>query len=584
MITVLLAEKDDQAATYAAALGEGRKKGMTWIVQQSPYLEGEIHIVAAEGHLFEYEPPNNNWDLEKLPLLDVSFKQHLKDDKKSKNRFNVIYQEVKKSDRVLIGTDSDREGERIAYSILSHIPGGKEKIWKRLWVHSMTTKGLQRSFQNLRDPTETYNYYLEAEARAQSDWLVGMNLSPFVTLSLQHSGKVLRKKENLFSVGRVQTPTVRILCENDISIRNFVPQTYWKLQLEDKQTGIVFSNSEPYYDSEEVFKIARNLSEISTVSSIESEEHVKAAPPLFCLSDLQGYAAKRWKFDASMTEQLVERLYLKKYLSYPRTDSRYITQEEFDYLSSNITAYQHVLQYPFEVAHPEARKNYVNPEKIGENSHYALIPTEKIPDLLSLTAQERLIYEAVTRRTILMFAEDCRYETTTVQLKNQGLEFVTRGRRMVRLGWGEWANQTIRKDVFLPHYQVDQKVPSIISVCEEVTKPPKRITESQLIGSIFSKYGLGTPATKAAIIQTIQDRGYVTKDKKTGQFTPTNKAYLLINFLYDNEFSNPETTGGWENFLSQIGEGKINPREFVDAIKEKLKKQIVATEERGESS
>ena len=163
-------------------------------------------------------------------------------------------------------------------------------------------------------------------------------------MSLQHSGKVLRKKENLFSVGRVQTPTVRILCENDISIRNFVPQTYWKLQLEDKQTGIVFSNSEPYYDSEEVFKIARNLSEISTVSSIESEEHVKAAPPLFCLSDLQGYAAKRWKFDASMTEQLVERLYLKKYLSYPRTDSRYITQEEFDYLSSNITAYQHVLQ------------------------------------------------------------------------------------------------------------------------------------------------------------------------------------------------------------------------------------------------
>lgn len=100
MITVLLAEKDDQATAYAAALGEGRKKGMTWIVQQSPYLEGEIHIVAAEGHLFEYEPPNNNWDLEKLPLLDVSFKQHLKDDKKSKNRFNVIYQEVKKSDRV----------------------------------------------------------------------------------------------------------------------------------------------------------------------------------------------------------------------------------------------------------------------------------------------------------------------------------------------------------------------------------------------------------------------------------------------------------------------------------------------------
>ena len=584
MLTVLLAEKDDQAATYAAALGEWRKKGMTWIIQQSPYLEGEIHIVAAEGHLFEYEPPNNNWDLENLPLLEVSFKQHLKEDKKSKNRFNTIYQEVKKSDQILIGTDSDREGERIAYSILSHIPEGLQKIWKRLWVHSMTAKSLQHSFQNLRDPKETYNYYLEAEARAQSDWLVGMNLSPFVTLSLQHSGKVLRKKENLFSVGRVQTPTVRILCENDISIRNFVSQNYWKIQLEDKRTGVIFSNSKSYYDSEEVFKIASNLSDISTVSSIKSEEHIKVAPPLFCLSDLQEYAAKRWKFDASTTEQLVEKLYLKKYLSYPRTDTRYITQEEFDYLSRNIAAYQRVLQCSFEVVHPESRKNYVNPEKIGENSHYALIPTENIPNLLSLTSQERLIYEAVTRRTILMFAEDCCYETTTVQLKNQDLEFVTRGRKMVRLGWIEWANQTIRKDVFLPNYQVDQKVPSVISVCEEVTKPPKRITESQLIGSIFSKYGLGTPATKAAIIQTIQDRGYVTKDKKTGQFTPTNKAYLLINFLYDNEFSNPETTGGWENFLSQIGDGKINPREFVDAIKEKLKNQIDATKKRGEDN
>lgn len=591
MKTVIVSEKDDQARKTANALGHFDKIGQVYVLSQTDLLEGEVHVVAADGHLFEYTAPENNWKLENLPLVDVSFKMQLKKAEKGRRKnfggdpekcFATIYQEVQAADRVIIGTDSDREGERIAYSILSRIPGGKKKIWKRLWLNSMTKKAIRQAFQNLREPEETYNYFLEAEARAQSDWLVGMNLSPLVTLELQQAGQVPWGKGQAFSVGRCQTPVVRVICENDLAIRNFSPRLYWKLQLEDKNNGQVFFCKEKYFDSEEAFEATRSLSSNSLVSSVERRKVQQQAPQLFDLASLQDYASKRWKIEAKQTESLLESLYLKGYVTYPRTRTRYITDYEFDYLKMLVQAYQEVLSSTFELVHLEARKTYVDASKIRNDSHHAIIPTETIPDFFSLQPEERLIYEAVTRRTLLMFAADCVYETSTVRLKNQDLEFVAKGRRMVDLGWAAVANLSVRKDIELPIYQIDSLVPSSISVQEGVTKPPKRITESMLLSEIFPRYGIGTPATQGTIIETIQARGYVTKDKKTGQFLPTNKAYLLINYLYDNEFADPETTGGWESFLAQIGEGAINPREFVDGIKEKLTLQISQAKERND--
>lgn len=582
MVTVILAEKENQAAAYAESLGPASKKGKVHIIKHTPYFSDEVHVIAAEGHLFEYGLPKDTWDLDKLPLVDVSFKQTLKQDKVSKEIFKQIYQEVTAADQVIIGTDSDREGERIAYSILSHIPEGKNKVTKRLWVNSLTTRALQKAFQNLREPIETYNYYLEAEARAQSDWLVGMNLSPLVTLELQKRGRLPKGKGNSLSVGRVQTPGVRLICENDLAIQNFRPETYWKLQLQDKETEISFSNKEKYSDSELILAQARQLKAISIVSSVEVEEKQRAAPHLFNLSDIQGLAAKQWGFEPTKTENLIESLYLKKYLSYPRTDTRFITEEEFDYLKNYLKSYQEVINCSFEAVNLEPRENYVNPEKVAKTSHYALIPTENIPNLVTLKPDERLIYEAVVRRTLLIFAADCRYSTTTVEVENQELTFKTTGRQMIDLGWVSFSQQKLKGDIELPDYRVGDQIETKVIIVEGMTKPPKRITESQLISDILPKYGLGTQATRATMLQTIRDRGYITKDKKTGQLFPTNKAYLLIHYLYDNEFASPETTGGWELFLSQIGEGEINPREFVDAIKEKLAAQIAVVKERSD--
>ena len=581
MVIVVLAEKEKQAEAYATALGQFRKKKGVYVIRQSPYFPVEVHVVAAEGHLFEYSEPDN-WSLDKLPLTNVSFKQHLKEDKDSREKFKRIYDEVVAADQVIIGTDADREGERIGYSILSHIPGGKEKIWKRLWASSMTKKTLQKAFQELKEPSETYNYYLEAEARAQSDWLVGMNLSPLATIDLQARGQLPRTKGSHLSVGRVQTPAVRLVCENDLEIRNFTPEKYWKLQLEDKKNGVFFTTKDKTKDSEAILASSRGLSTTSVISSVEVENHQKSAPQLFTLSALQSFAASAWKFDSDKTESIVEGLYLEGFLSYPRPDSEYINQFEFDDLKENLSAYQKAINCHFEPAFLEPREDYVNGEKVSGTSHSALIPTERIPNLSNLKTDQRLIYEAVVKQAILMFADDCYYSTKTIEVENNGLVFKTKGRTLHKLGWAEWSSRKVRGSVEVPDYQVGDRIETQVQIVGGETKPPKRLTESQLIGQIFPKYGLGTQATRGEIIKKIQSKGYVVKDKKTGQLTPTNKAYLLINYLYDNEFSDPETTGGWEMFLSQIGEGTINPREFVDAIKDKLTLQIKEVKERGD--
>ena len=581
MVIVILAEKEKQAEAYATALEQFSKKKGVYVIRQSLYFPAEVHVVAAEGHLFEYSEPDN-WSLDKLPLTNVSFKQHLKEDKDSREKFKRIYDEVVAADQVIIGTDADREGERIAYSILSHIPEGKEKIWKRLWGSSMTKKALQKAFQELKEPSETYNYYLEAEARAQSDWLVGMNLSPLATLDLQARGQLPRTKGSSLSVGRVQTPAVRLVCENDLEIRNFTPEKYWKLQLEDKKNGVFFTTKDKTKDSEAILASSRELSTTSVISSVEVENQQKSAPQLFTLSALQSFAASAWKFDSDKTESIVEGLYLKGFLSYPRPDSEYINQFEFDDLKENLSAYQKAINCHFEPAFLEPREDYVNDEKVSGTSHSALIPTERIPNLSNLKTDQRLIYEAVVKQAILMFADDCYYSTKTIEVENNGLVFKTKGRTLHKLGWAEWSSRKVRGSVEVPDYQVGDRIETQVQIVGGETKPPKRLTESQLIGQIFPKYGLGTQATRGEIIKKIQSKGYVVKDKKTGQLTPTNKAYLLINYLYDNEFSDPETTGGWEMFLSQIGEGTINPREFVDAIKDKLTLQIKEVKERGD--
>ncbi|WP_255266343.1 DNA topoisomerase, partial [Streptococcus sobrinus] len=176
----------------------------------------------------------------------------------------------------------------------------------------------------------------------------------------------------------------------------------------------------------------------------------------------------------------------------------------------------------------------------------------------------------IVKRSLLMFAKDYSYETTQMTLLNKGLEFKTSGHRILEPGWRGLLETKVRKDSLLPDYQLDDLVPTKAVVRSEMTKPPRRLTESLLMGQVLPSYGLGTSATRAAMLRKIQDAGYVQLDKQSGQFYPTQKGYLLVSALKDNDFSDPNTTAGWENFLKQIGKGELSPVEFVEGIKEKL--------------
>lgn len=241
---VVLAEKPDQAKKYAHALGQATNDKGAWRVK-TDLLDGQVTVVSAVGHLVEIKNPYQNyenWNLSNLPAFPEAFEYEVKADKKK--QFNLIKREVTQADCIIIGTDADREGESIAYLILRLIPNALKKVKYRLWVNSLTDAGIIKAFQHLRPAEETRKYAEEAEARAKSDWLVGFNFSPWTSLKLQEMG-YLGEKDKKFSVGRVQTPIVSLIVENDLAIDAFVSHPFWKVELVD-DAGTVFKNKEQF--------------------------------------------------------------------------------------------------------------------------------------------------------------------------------------------------------------------------------------------------------------------------------------------------------------------------------------------------
>lgn len=569
---LLLAEKPDQAQKYATALGNPKNEKGVWRVQSS-VLNAEVIVAPAVGHLVERINPYTNfenWEMANLPALPEGFSYEPKKD--TIKRFKTIKQVIKEVDAIIIGTDPDREGEAIAYRILELIPGALKKVKYRLWANSLTKKGLEQAFANLRTPTDSINYFHEADARSDADWLVGFNLSPFVTIKMKEEG-YLNKKAQSMSVGRVQTPIVSLIVRNDEAIENFKPSPYWRLKLIDSEAEVIFSNDIKYQSQMEAEQVLQQLANTAVVKTVTNEEKAQEAPKLYNLTNLQSEMSKLYHYDATKTKELVQSLYQKGYLSYPRTDSNLITTNEFAYLVDHIDEYQKAINKQLETPNRSPRKNYVNDKKVVE--HYAIIPTETIPDLSELNDDEKIIYQKVVFRTLLMFTPDYRYQSTSVVLDNHGLEFKATGTVTKDKGWRAYF-AVKKEDKELPHYQEGQEVIVDCNLLEEMTKPPTRITEQILLKKLLPKYHLGTSATRDGMIDLIQDKGYVTKNKKTGQFFPTERGRLLIHYLDQLEiaYTNPETTGKWEEVLAQIGQGKIQKEAFVNKIKWAITKQI----------
>lgn len=589
---LIVAEKNSQASSYAQALGKFSKSGASYIVSKL-----NLHIAPAAGHLLDIVNDIEPAYKEPLPYFPEEILYGFKPQgaKKSdrdnhlktiKFLYNNLKKEIAWADEIIIGTDPDREGESIFYTLLNQFPEYRKKVKYRLWANSLTKDGIQKAYNHLRSAHETYNFFVEADARRTADWLVGVaNLTPLVRSVLKTKGQLqeIKKTANKkgyekLSVGRVKAPIMNLIIENDNKIAAHVPKGFWKIEVQD-ENGVIFTNEQVFggdknsLSESDAKQVLVSLSKNAKVIDVIKEVEDKKAPFLFNLTQLQAYMSQHHHFSSAQTLSVAESLYQKKVMSYPRTDSKLITEYEFAYLKVNLKKYQELLGRDFSPAYTEARKKYVNTDKVKE--HYALIPTETLPVLSELSHDERLVYETVTTRMLMMFEKDQKLAVTKVTIDN-GKEFSVSGMVILEEGWHSMALKSKKEKEPLPNYEKGQILKVENRIKAGKTQPPARLTESTMLKTVLVKYGIGTSATRASILAGLVRDGFVELDKKTGQYIPLEKARKTIRALEElgSQFANPEKTSEWEMTLKLIGEGKLEAHDFLEGIREEIRETV----------
>lgn len=579
MATVILAEKPDQAEKFAFALADKKiqKSGGKFEFQSEIF--GDTIVTWGIGHLvglsmpekYEWRPNKEKWDFANLPFLPKMDELKYEVAKGKSQQFSVVKACLENADQIVIATDPDREGENIAYNIFKLCKQSIfKKPMKRLWINSLVKSEIIKGFKNLRNAEETISFFEEANARQIADYLVGMNYTELYTLKLQQKGL-----SGVVSLGRVQTPVNTLVVENDLSIKNFKSEKYKVIECHtvDREPKVIFKNSREYFNLDEfeadTKKYGLDSASIGIVKSVEKTLKQVEPQKLFSLGGIQEYANSRWKYPSKKTDKIIQSLYDRGYLSYPRTDSELITTSEFEYLKANLNAYKELLNINAETPCLEPNKRFVDNAKVLE--HYALIPTTELPDISSFSTEERNIYEAVAKRACMMFAEPYKYENTKVVLDVNGLDFQSIGNVPISIGWKKVdkpLDDNDNDDSKLPPFVEGEEVNISVKFIDKFTKEPKRLTEGKLVGKtgIMAKLGLGTPATRSSIVDTLQSRGYI-KVENTKVY-PTPKGYLLWDLTKNKNLliGKPETTAQWEDFLGKIAQKSYTREDFLRNI------------------
>ena len=580
MKALILCEKPSVAQDFARALSAVKKEG---------YFESsEYFITYAFGHLFEIDDGvvDKEWKLDSLPVFPERFRYKLRDG--AGKQFKVIKELLSKAKEVIIATDAGREGELIARLILLMAGWKRWENTYRLWTSSALTKDvIRRELKNLKPAKEFDSLYFCALARQHSDWLVGINLTRAV--SLKSSGGV-------WSVGRVQTPTLALVVERDREIENFKPEPYWIVKaMYDKggqrYEGVLLfkqraGDRPDEGDDDEEREEGERLTEERAKSIVEVvakalehkvEKVIKRrereyAPSLFSLTTLQKEANKVYGFSAQKTLEIAQRLYEEhKCISYPRTDAEHLAEENKGLVKQVLTLLGR--QDLAEVVDRVGRRVFDN-SKLTD--HHAIIPLAPIPE--SAKEDERKLYELILKRFLAVFYPPYEYERTQVWTRSGSYLFFSQGTRVIALGWRELYEKP--KDKLLPALKEGERV-ELVKVWSEqrFTKPPARYTEGALVKKMES-LNLGTPATRASIIETLKKRGYLILNKK--HLLSTSKGRELIQKLtkLESALVKPELTSEWERKLEAIYKNKLGEKgyqEFVSSIKSFVREEVQKT-------
>ncbi len=600
MKPVILAEKPSQAKAYADAFSVRKQDGFMEIHPCPTFPEG-AYITWGVGHLVElkephtYNPSWKRWSLATLPILPDRYEFQVAQGKFK--QFQVVKKLIKGTDTVINACDVDREGSNIFYSIY-YQTGAKGQTIQRLWINSLEVDEVLKGFANLRDNRKDLLLYEEAKSRQISDWLVGMNGSRLYTLLLKAKGF-----DEVFPIGRVQSPTVYLIYQRQMEIENFVSEPFYEIEATfTSEHGSYKGKAKAKEPKREIIRALLADHDIlpnspGIVTSVAAKEKRTAPPQLHSLSTLQANANKLWKTSPANVLKLMQGLYEKKLVTYPRTDSRHITPNEFAYLAAQVSDYQKVINHPFPVASLTPKKRYVDSAKVQE--HYAIIPTKKIPSdavLNRLTPLERNLYEEVVRTTLAMFHTDYLYTETKITTEVNKLKFFTTGKTERDKGWkalfvraqSDKDKDKDKEEATLPPLHENESVESAIGIKEGKTQPPKPYTEGQLIAmmktcgklvddknetDILKEIeGLGTEATRSGIIETIKRHGYISVTKNIVAIT--DKGRVLCQAIEGNLLSSPSMTAKWETYLRKIGNGEGTQDRFLGSIGRFLQKLL----------
>lgn len=597
MKPVILAEKPSQGKAYADAFSVKRHEGYYEVLANDTFPAG-AYITWGIGHLVElkepkaYNPKWAKWSLHNLPILPTQYEFRVA--KGKSKQFNIIKRLVNNTSTVINACDIDREGSNIFYSIYNHT-GAQNQTIQRLWINSLEVDEVRKGFANLHNNEKDLLLYEEAKSRQISDWIVGMNCSRLYSLLLQARGI-----SEVFSVGRVQSPTVFLIYQRQLEIDNFTPEPFFEAES-------TFTAENGTYKGKAKAKLAKKDDIIALlrkhelsprmpgiITSVKHSEKRTPPPLLHALSTIQATANRLWKVSPANVLKVVQGLYDKKLVTYPRTDSRHITTNEFAYLEKNVEAYQQIISQPFDIKSKKPKKRYVDNTKVEE--HHALIPTKKIPsqaELTKLSVMERNIYEEIVRTTLSMFHTDYLFTETKVTTDVNGLLFYTTGKTERDKGWKALFARTekkpTKKQPNLPILQKQETVASYIEIKEGKTTAPKPYTEGQLIQMmktcgkhvddkteteiLKSVEGLGTEATRSGIIETIKKNNYIKVTKNIVSIT--DKGRVFCQAIEGNLLSSPSMTAKWETYLRKIGNGEGTQERFLGSIAKFIQSLLV---------
>ncbi|WP_306349895.1 type IA DNA topoisomerase [Flavobacterium sp. '19STA2R22 D10 B1'] len=564
----IIAEKPSVAREIAGLLGASEKK--------DGYLTGNGYFVTwALGHLIGLGMPEDygitGFDKASLPILPNPFLLTVRKVKKDKGysadtgalkQLKIIEQLFNNSNSIIVATDAGREGELIFRYIYEYLKCNKS--FERLWISSLTEKAIKQGFHNLKDGKEFDGLYQAALGRSRADWLVGINATQALSIAAGNG---------IHSLGRVQTPTLALICKRYLENKSFAVQNYWQVQLSHNKELIDFKSLskikwEDKKPAGDTLK-AIQRSETAVVTLVETRSVTEQPPLLFDLTGLQKEANKKLSLSAEETLSISQSLYEKKFITYPRTGSKYIPEDMWAEIPSLVRALQNrenIKQTLSQVKWGRFNKRIVNDLRVTD--HHGLLITDKIPS--ALNAKENAVYDMIAFRLLEAISGACIKELTDVGLQVLHYDFTSKGFKIIEAGWrsikGSFSDDDTEPVQDLPLLKNgDELKIKEASVLEKKTKPPVLYTEAGLLSAmetagkeienadqrkVLQNIGIGTPATRAAIIETLFTRKYIQRDKKS--LIPTEKGLQVYELVKDQKIADVAMTAQWELALQKI--------------------------------